>query len=99
MREVNERRQRNQSAGAMHTDAVVHALLEIASILAHRRCLIDYPVRSHARSHGCGGSIRAICRWTVCETVTRDGVVGGFIRTYSTSCAQNGAARATAPRL
>ena len=40
----------------MHTIAVVHALLGIASLLAHRRCLIDSPVRSHARlrwQHSC----------------------------------------------
>ena len=49
LREVNERRQRRQPAGAMDTIAVVHALLEAASLLAHRRCLIDSPVRSHAR--------------------------------------------------
>ena len=49
MREVSERRKRRQPAGAMHTIAVVHALLGIASLLAHRRCLIDSPVRSHAR--------------------------------------------------
>ena len=56
MREVSERRQRRQPAGAMHTIAVVHALLGIASLLAHRRCLIDSPVRSHARlrqQHSC----------------------------------------------
>ena len=56
MREVSERRQRRQPAGAMHTIAVVHALLGIASLLAHRRCLIDSSVRSHARlrrQHSC----------------------------------------------
>jgi len=40
----------------MYTIAVVHALLGIASLLAHRRCLIDSPARSHAclrRQHSC----------------------------------------------
>ena len=56
MREVSERRQRRQPGGTMRTGAVVHILLRIASLLAHRRCLIDYPVRLHARlrrQHSC----------------------------------------------
>ena len=55
---MSECRQRRQPAGAMHTITVVHALLGIASLLAHRWCLIDPPVRSHAharlrRQHSC----------------------------------------------
>ena len=56
MREVSERRQRRQPAGAMHIITVAHALLGIASLLARRRCLIDSTVRSYAglrRQHSC----------------------------------------------
>ena len=77
MREVSERRQRRQPAGVMHTIAMVQVLLGIASLLAHRRCLIDSPVSLARSTHGCGGSILTICRWeTVCETAARDG--GGW---------------------
>ena len=60
----------------------------------HRRCLIDSPVILLDRTHGCGGSIRTICRWTVCETAARDG--GGwrlYIRAYYASCAHLAAHR------
>ena len=98
MREVSERRQRRQPGGTMRTGAVVHILLRIASLLAHRRCLIDYPVKFHAQLRRQHSGDLPMDRVRDCRSGWR-WLVALCARTLRATHGNNGAARATAPRL